>query len=231
LSTPAVQPAKFELVRFDRSHAAKAADIAALHTESLSHSPVALLGDEFMERFYYSVLPSLDLIFGAIAYVDDKPAGFIVATADAKGFMRTGILKAWGRLTWTMFVSVVKRPSRLAAIWEALSIMKGVETGLPGPAHGELLSFAVLKPYRERAFIARTGIRISNELMRAAFEALTIRKVRACRAIVDADNTEARLFYLGHGWQPGLAKVPGWRKHTVEFIWQPPTEGGQSEAT
>jgi ribosomal protein S18 acetylase RimI-like enzyme len=212
----------FELVPFDAGHVAKAADLAFLHTESLPHSPVALLGSEFMERFYYSVLPALDLIFGAVAYVDGKPAGFIVATADASGFMRTGIRKAWIRLGWTMFMSVVKRPSRLAAIWEALSIMRGVETGLPGSGQGELLSFAVLKPYRERKFIASTGIRISNELMRHAFAALTQRHVKACRAIVDADNTEARLFYLGNGWQPGLAKVPGWRKHTVEFVWQPP---------
>ena len=30
-----------------------------------------------MERFYYKQLPKQGLIFGAIAYVDGRPAGFV----------------------------------------------------------------------------------------------------------------------------------------------------------
>ena len=211
--------AAYELVPFDATRPAVVADIAGLHAELLAHSPVALLGRDFMERFYYAVLPELDLVFGSVAYVDGSPAGFIVATGDSAGFMPSAIRRAYGRLVWTIASSLVRHPSRLGAAWEAVAIMRGVESVEATHAVGELLSFAVRPAYRERRFVARSGLRISQDLLRAAMQALRARGVALTRAIVDADNLEARLFYLGNGWQPGAARVPGWRKETVEFLW------------
>jgi ribosomal protein S18 acetylase RimI-like enzyme len=209
----------YALVPFDAAHGAPVTDIAELHAELLAHSPVALLGPDFMERFYYAVLPELDLIFGSVAYVDRRPAGFIVATGDSAGFMQAAIRRAFGRLAWTMASSLLRHPSRLGAAREARAIMRGVKSvEAPRPV-GELLSFAVRPAFRERQFVARTGLRISQDLLRSAMQALRARGVTVSRAIVDADNLEARLFYLGNGWQPGAAKVPGWRKETVEFLW------------
>lgn len=206
---------------FNASRPAPTADLAALHGQLLAHSPVALLGPEFMQGFYYSVLPRMDLIFGATAYVNDRPAGFIVATADSAGFMRAGLRRAWLRLGWVMFSSVIRHPvERIKAIREAFDIMRGVEQA-PSPSPvGELLSFAVLPEFRERRFVTQTRLRISQDLIREAMNGLRAAGVTSARAIVDADNLEARLFYLGNGWTPGLAKVAGWRKHTVEFLWQ-----------
>ncbi|NJO12551.1 MAG: hypothetical protein HC872_02790 [Gammaproteobacteria bacterium] len=79
---------RYSLVPFGAASPAPAADLAYLHAQLLPHSPVALLGPDFMQKFYYSALPRLGLIFGAVAYVDEAPAGFIVATADSSGFMR-----------------------------------------------------------------------------------------------------------------------------------------------
>lgn len=224
----------YRISAFDANGTDCAADLATLHAQLLAHSPVALLGPDFMRRFYYTALPQMGLIFGAVAYVDSRPAGFIVATADSAGFMRTGIRRAWWRLGWTMLSSLARNPARIAAVWEAFGIMRGVEQAPSDTPAGELLSFAVLPEFRERRFVTRTGLRISQDLMREAMKGLRSAGVTHCRAIVDADNLEARLFYLGNGWTPGLARVPGWAKHTVEFLWHAqsavPLEPGKETA-
>ncbi len=211
----------YKLVAFGRGQPAPAADLASLHAQLLSHSPVALLGDDFMKRFYYSALPQWGLTFGAVAYVDGAPAGFIVATGDSSGFMRAGLRRGWLRLGWTMFVSLLRHPGRVAAVGEALAIMRGVEQATSPEPVGELLSFGLLPRYRERKFVATSRLRISQDLLREAMHGLAASGVTLSRAIVDADNLEARMFYLGNGWTPGLGRVPGWRKHTVEFLWRP----------
>jgi ribosomal protein S18 acetylase RimI-like enzyme len=197
-----------------------ASDLAQLHGELLSHSPVALLGPEFMSRFYYRELPRLGLIFGQIAYIDQQPAGFIVATDDSSGFMQRAVKSRFVSIASTLAVSVLRSPKRIAAIWEALQIMRGLPPAQSDSAVGELLSFGVLPAFRSREFLARTRIRISQDLVNGAIEQMKACGVASARVIVDADNLEARLFYLGNGWQPGLDVVPGWRKKTVEFLWR-----------
>jgi ribosomal protein S18 acetylase RimI-like enzyme len=197
-----------------------ATDLARLHGELLPHSPVALLGPEFMSRFYYRQLPRLGLIFGQIAYVNEQPAGFIVATDDSSGFMQRAVRSRFFTIAATMATSILRDPKRLGAIWEAVQIMRGLPAAQEGHAVGEILSFGVLPAFRSRDFMVRSRLRISQDLLNAVVEQLRHRGVAAARVIVDADNLEARLFYLGNGWQPGLDAVPGWRKKTVEFIWQ-----------
>lgn len=212
----------FRLAPFDATRSAVVTDIASLHAELLPHSPVAMLGAPFMERFYYSVLPRLGLLFGAVAYVENTPAGFIVATDDSAGFMREGIRRAWPSLIWTLAWSMLSDPRRIGALAEARAINQGVQAPAAAGRVGEMLSFGVRPRFRERGFVMRTGLRISQRLLEHAMSELAARGVSESRAIVDADNLEARMFYLGLGWQPGAGKVPGWRKHTVEFLWRRP---------
>ena len=183
---------------------------------------MALLGPQFMEQFYYADLPRMDLIFGAIAYVDDVPAGFIVGTANSSSFMQQALKKKFFKVASVMALSVLRSPRRMAAVWEALQIMRN----LPPPdaesaAAGEILSFGVLPQFRTREFLMKTKLRISQDLLKAVMSEFAARGVPRARVIVDHDNLEARLFYLGNGWQPGMGLVPGWRKKTVEFLWQP----------
>lgn len=196
------------------------AELGRLHGELLPHSPVALLGPEFLQRFYYRTLPRLGLISGQVAFVDGRPAGFIVATHDSAGFMRAAIRRHFPRIAGILTVSVLRDPRRIAAIWEGLQILRGLPPQAPGQMRGEILSMGVLPEFRRREFLVRTRLRIGQDLLAAALEQLEARGVSEVRAIVDADNLEARLFYSGQGWIPGLARVPGWRKETVEFLWQ-----------
>jgi ribosomal protein S18 acetylase RimI-like enzyme len=195
--------------------------LAYLHGELLGHSPVALLGPQFMEQFYYADLPRMNLIFGAVAYVEDVPAGFIVATVDSSTFMQRALREKFFKVAWVMTLSVGRNPRRLGAVWEALQIMRNLPAPDPGSAAGEILSFGVLPQFRSREFLAKTKLRISQDLLKTVMKEFASRGVPRARVIVDADNLEARLFYLGNGWQPGMGLVPGWRKKTVEFLWQP----------
>lgn len=212
---------KYEIREFGSGNApgaAPASALAQLHTKLLEHSPVVLLGPEFMAEFYYSVLPADELIFGAIACVDGRPAGFIVATADAEGFMSKAVRRHAARIAWTCAKSVVRSPRRILAMKEAVDIQRNVSSTGYGPEVGELLSFGVLKEYRTRAFVQRSGVTIGADLLQVALRQQRARGKRTLRAIVDKDNLEAQLFYRAQGWRVGLKSVEGWRVPTMEFL-------------
>jgi len=109
----------YRLLPFGAGAPAPARDLARLHATLLPASPVSLLGRRFMEDFYYRVLPREGLEFGAVAYVDQKPAGFVAATHDRNGFMRTAVKRYWPHVLWVIGASVFTTPKFLGAIWQA----------------------------------------------------------------------------------------------------------------
>ncbi|MDX2240330.1 MAG: hypothetical protein NW224_06585 [Leptolyngbyaceae cyanobacterium bins.302] len=213
---------RYQIVCFNAEKRPPVQDLAKLHAELLPTSPVSLLGRQFMQHFYYRFLPRDGLIFGAVAYVDDIPVGFIVATADATGFMSTALRHHWLYLGWILAWSILREPKCLIAVWEALQIMRH-QPPIPKDAaiNGELLSLGVLPVYRSPRFIKQTGLRIAHDLVQTAVAQLKAQGIPLIRAIVDADNTEAKFFYLGMGWELDRTSVPGWKVATVEFVCQP----------
>lgn len=196
-------------------------DIAALHSELLPHSPVVLLGDEFMKRFYYGKLPQSQLIVGAMAYVDDVPAGFIAATHDAGGFMKRAIGRHGGLLVRVLLGQLLARPARIASLWEAVKVMRHSDaTGGGGDQMGEILSFGVREQFRGRQFVRETGIRVSVDLMKRATTQLAAHGVRRIRAVVDPGHLESKFFYAALGWRP-TRELHG-RKIPVllEYVWE-----------
>ena len=193
-------------------------DLASLHEALLEHSPLVLMGPDFLRDFYYSLLPADGFICGAIAYIDDDPAGFIVATGDANGFMGKAAKRHWLRLIWILMGTIIKRPSSILAIKEAHEVQSNVKAGDYGPDVGEMLSFGVLPEYRSRKFIGKTGISVASDLLEAAVSQLRADGKRKLRAIVDKDNLEAQFFYRANGWHVGLKSVEGWRVPTMEFL-------------
>jgi len=216
----------YQLVPFDRNTPAPVQVLARLHQELIPSSPIVLLGKGFMEQFYYHILPREGLICGAVAYIDGQPAGFIVATPDSARFMRIGLRRHWWRLIWIVGTSVLREPKRLAAIWEAWQIMRGrgqrplTPTGEAEALEGELLSFGVLPAYRNPKFIRQSGLQISQDLFNRAVSQIQEAGICQIRAIVDADNTAAKLFYHGLGWHLDRTQVPGWRIPSVDFVWR-----------
>lgn len=210
----------YRLVPFGVDASAKVEDLARLHATLLTDSPIALLGQRFMERFYYKFLPREGLIFGAVAYVNNQPVGFVVATHDSSGFMREAMRRWWPHLLWVVGLSVLLAPKSIAAVWEAVRIMATRRRIEDSRADGEVLSLGVLSEYREPNFVRRSGRRIGNELLDYAVTQLRARGVRVIRAMVAADNTPTKLFYSGLGWTLSRSDTPKWRAHTAEFVWR-----------
>jgi ribosomal protein S18 acetylase RimI-like enzyme len=212
----------YEIVLFDATHRPPTKDLMDLHSELLPNSPITLLGSKFMQSFYYRLLPRKNHIFGSIVYVDQKPAGFIVATHDSSGFMRSALRYYGLSLVWILGLSILQEPiTRLRAIWEALQIMKHRPPEVKESVSGaELLSFGVRGEYCSAQFIRQSGLQLSKELLHRTVAKLEAEGASEIRAIVDADNIPAKLFYHSLGWQLVRTDVPGWRIPSVEFLWQ-----------
>lgn len=198
---------------------ASPSDLTELHCTLLPDSPIVLLGRRFMESFYYKTLVQEGVLCGAVAYVDGVPAGFIVGTVEAAGFMRRALRRHPLRLAWLFGVSVLGDPRRLAALWESWQIMRGQpETPVGADNVAEILSFGVLPTYRSPKFVRQSGLRISLDLLQLMLQQLYACRARRVRVVVDEDNLEARLFYQGQGWELGNERVAGWRKPVVEYV-------------
>jgi ribosomal protein S18 acetylase RimI-like enzyme len=209
----------YELVFFDAQQLPAARDLTALHQAILPTSPVALLGDRFMEQFYYKLLPRQNYIFGIVAYVDCQPAGFIVATRDPEGFMGAALRRHWGALLWVLGRSILQAPrKRFGAIWEAWRIMSHRAPRQQQLIGAELLSFGVLPQYCSVQFSRQTGLKLSVDLLNAMVKQLSQEGASTIRAVVDADNTSAKLFYHAMGWQLEQTSPAGWKVPTVEFL-------------
>lgn len=222
----------FEIRAFDATRPTIASDISDLHGWLLPHSPVCLLGRAFMEGYYYQVLPQEGLVFGAVAYVDGHPVGFIAATTESNGFARRAIRRHPWRLGWLIGRSLLRDPGRIAAVWEGVQIMRHVDPPPRGRKVGELLSFGVLPEFTNPVFVRKTGNRISASLLACAMKQLAERGTWQVRSLVDDDNLAAKFFYHTAGWSLGNAKVKGWKQPVVEFLWQfdPPVAIGSAGA-
>jgi ribosomal protein S18 acetylase RimI-like enzyme len=209
----------YHLVPFGFGKRPPARELARLHACLLPESTVSQLGTRFMERFYYRVLPLNGLIFGAVAYVDDRAAGFVAATPDSAGFMRSALRRWWPRVAWVLGTSVVLAPRSIRPVWEAGRAMRKRRPAQGSRPEGEILSLGVLPGYHELRGDNAPGRRISADLLGYAVGQLEARGVGVIRAMVRADNTPAKLFYSGLGWTLRRTNAPEWTSPTTEFVW------------
>jgi ribosomal protein S18 acetylase RimI-like enzyme len=204
-------------VAFGQDQQPLSRDLAKLHAQLLPESPIALLGLQFMEKFYYNTLPRDGHISGAVAYVENKPAGFVVVAHNPDGFLAAAFRQSWLRIAWIMRVSVLKSPGILAAVWNAMRIMKNRGHREADSNSGEILSMGVLPEYRDPKFLRKYRIAISKDLLNQGVAQLEARGKQKARAVVAATNTPVKLFYSSLGWKVAGKDVGGWRHSTLEF--------------
>jgi hypothetical protein len=205
---------------FGRGRPAPARQLAALHRELLPTSPAVRLGDDFLERFYYGVLPEEGLMIGTVVYVDDQLAGFVAATPDANGFLATAVRRRWA----TLASILVRHPPSPRGAWAAARI--ALDRGHHRATDvAELLSLGVRAPEHGGPVSASVRRRVTRELLRSALAALEGRTVVA---LVDESNTLVRLMYSGMGWTVTGRVTAGWP--VPQLVYQSPDEPAEQQA-
>ena len=198
------------------------AHCAALHAELLPRSPLTKLGTGFMRRFYYRVLPKQGYIFGAVAYVDGQPAGFVSATYDSDGFLKRAVSHNLFQIAF-FGLTTFPTPRRVEGAIEALGILKtrDPKETWTGELTGEVLSIGVRKQFRGPEFQIGTGLEIAKDLMNGVMDGFRRSHIARVRLIVDANDMQTQGFYSRLGWRPRRRGVPGWFTPSSEFIWSP----------
>lgn len=224
-------PVDFRIADFDEYQPAPAELLADLHARILPTSPLVRLGHRFMEKFYYKVLPEAGLIFGAVAWVNEKPAAFVVATSDSSGFIRTATQRYWLKMAYECSMSLLTNPRVLKGVPEALALTKArfaewrqrakhakPKFEAPVPHGGEILSIGTLPEYQTPKFHRETRLNVAEELLNFAVNRLRNSGTQVVRCVVDADNKPAQFFYHSRGWRRESAPDSGWKVPVVEFV-------------
>lgn len=208
----------YRLESFDRQHPAPARIVACMHARLLPTSPAVKLGAGFLESIYYRALVEEGAVFGTVAWVDESPAGFIAVTGDSHHFMKIALRRRFPRIALAGAVALLKQPTRVAAVFEVLRLMRTCESQQLEGAEGEILSMGIEEEYRRPEFVTGRSYNIAIDLLEEELEHLRRLGRNRVRAVVDAGNMVAQLFYRGLGWSLERTGVPGWRSPTVEFV-------------
>ncbi len=210
----------YELRKFGAGAPPNVRDISELHAALLPASPITLLGRRFREEFYYKDLPEMGLIFGAVAYVGWRAVGFLTATHDSDGFMAAAIARKPVRVAWIVATALLADPRRIAAVWETVQIKRDRERSAEGRRKAEMLSLGVLPEYR-----SHSGLNIAGDLVRSVLATLQASGATRVCGVVDADNQPSLRFLEKMGFRRGRDRLPGWRRPSVEVIWEPSGTG------
>jgi len=180
--------------------------IADLHMELLDYGPMAGLGWRFVRDVCYAAHMRENLLKVDLVTVDDEPAGFIAYTPYSIGFHREGLGKHWFLAGFVLARSLIARPSRMAKLGRALKVLwsRRGETVLGEDPLGEVVCVAVRKKYLAPSFVRKSGIRLSEFLIRHAQRELPKSGARKLRMIVDADNKPVLMLYhlMGAHFEP-----------------------------
>ena len=121
-------------------------------------------------------------------------------------FHRQAIRRHAVYVAWLVALSVLRDPRLLSALWRAVRLMfaRRAEGHLGQDPLGEVLAIGVLPEYRTPEFVQRTALRIGDELIGYVAAYLRRRGLDRMRAVVDAPNRAALLFYhhLGGRFEP-----------------------------
>ena len=173
--------------------------VAKMHTALLPGSPVCQLGAEFMQRFYYRKLVEDGLIHCDLYINEGTPVGFIAYTEIPSRFMSEGLRRHGLYLAGIMILSLLRHPSRIAAVLRTLRIMSRRTRKTEGAQEGEMLSLGVLPQFRSPDFTRRTGTRISSALFENARGYFRNRGVAEIYLLVEAENKPAMMLYKAMG--------------------------------
>jgi ribosomal protein S18 acetylase RimI-like enzyme len=172
--------------------------ISDMHLHLLSWGPLARLGKMFLVKVCYTILIKDNLMKAAIFYYDHKPAGFIAYTPYSISFHQTAIKKHWLYVVYILILSIIRDPRLVVHIAKAIHLMisRSSEKEIAKDPSAEILAIGVNEEYRSPHFIQKTGIRISQELLKYAVNEFKKFGLKEMRVVVDVFNKAAIFLYL-----------------------------------
>ena len=199
-------PVGYRIREIDPAGRQDIATVSRLHLVLLDWGPMARFGEFFLRRFCYTVLLRDGLMRAALFEVDGRPAGFVAYTSRSITFHRQAIRRHAAYAAWLIALSVLRDPRVLPRLFKALRLMfsRRAELHLGQDPLGEILAIGVLPEYRTPQFVHRADLRIGEALIAHVVTALQRMGVGRLRAVVDASNKAALLFYhqLGGRFEP-----------------------------
>ena len=186
------------IVSLDPDKAEDRHDAARLHKSLLGDSPIAHLGNAFMENFYYNKLIRDGLVRCDLYRHEGRTVALSAYTRRPFTFLSEGRRAHFAFLSLVLAGGVVSRPSRLGVIFETLGLERRRGAASEDPQAGELLSFGVepaFSSYRDEA----TGKKVPNLLMDRALGYFKNEGFKSVQMIIRKDNLPSLLFFNSYG--------------------------------
>jgi hypothetical protein len=145
--------------------------VADLHLQYLSDSPVVQFGQRFLRRFYYGKLVRAGLVECTIARAGKRVVGFISYTG-SRDFMSRGLRRGFAYVSALMLMRVLTRPATIRDIFFTLRMMRARATESDSesiPGVGEVLSIIVADEFRQHVpegGTSRVTARLFEEMVR-----------------------------------------------------------------
>jgi SAM-dependent methyltransferase/ribosomal protein S18 acetylase RimI-like enzyme len=201
-----VEAPLYELREIDSADKTAVARVAQLHMELLGFGPLAGLGAYFIREIGYRRNLIDGLLRVALYEVAGQPAGFVAYTHRSITFHRSALRRHWLLAAWTVAVSLLREPWRLARLLRAVKVIlsRRGETVLGEDPLGEVVAIAVRREYLVPEFVRQTGAHVAEQLVQHTLAYFRRAGVDTVRMLVDADNKSPLLLYhrLGARFEP-----------------------------
>ncbi len=181
--------------------------VADLHIELLGFGPMSGLGRRFVRDACYVNNMQDGSLRVAVYEIDGTIAGFVAYTHRSISFHRTSLRKHWLKTAITLLLSLLEKPSRIAALFRALSVLssrRGEQGSVGEDPMGEVVCIAVLPQFLTAKHALEGSVRPSAALVSYAAQRLVDLGVDEMRMLVDADNKAVLFLYraLGARFEP-----------------------------
>lgn len=212
-----------QIERLNPDNSDDVAGVTYLHANYLDDSPVLLMGERFLEDFYYTSLVRDELVHVVICKHEGKIVGFISYTEDPFRFIARGMRKHFLRLCWITVRSVIARPSLLADVFSVLRVSSDRSSETPKDQEhiGEVLSLVAHPDFQKKkpeGGESRMTVRLFEEAA-AHYAAAGFRKVRLN---VKPENRASNIFCSVMGCTLAKITVDGVPFH--QFTYEMPTD-------
>lgn len=155
--------------------------LAKLHTQALPGDFLPSLGVDFLEAFYGGVIGRRS-VFGFASRKKGCVEGFVIGTENMGDFIKLTLINNFLKLSFLLFVQVLKRPLILKNLVETLTY-SGKENKPPA----ELVVIAIDKSSRRKGLGRKLILELESEMKR--------RGIGEYKLAVTKRNKKANAFY------------------------------------